>query len=170
MWHDNETTLDYLGYQHFSNAITALTKEKRLLPVTVGLFGDWGSGKSSILKMLERSYSSDESVLCMRFDGWLFEGYDDAKAALMTDIIQGIKEKIKKDQTRFENIKKITKSLLKRVDWFRMAGLAAKGIVTLTSPLSPLTLLTTLLQQSPGLIEKFSSDPEKFKEEFTQVD
>lgn len=169
MWHDNETTLDYLGYQHFSNAITALTKEKRLLPVTVGLFGDWGSGKSSILKMLERSYSSDESVLCMRFDGWLFEGYDDAKAALMTDIIQGIKEKIKKDQTRFENIKKITKSLLKRVDWFRMAGLAAKGIVTLTSPLSPLTLLTTLLQQSPGLIEKFSSDPEKFKEELTSL-
>ena len=96
MWHDNETTLDYLGYQHFSNAITALTKEKRLLPVTVGLFGDWGSGKSSILKMLERSYSSDESVLCMRFDGWLFEGYDDAKAALMTDIIQGIKEKLRK--------------------------------------------------------------------------
>lgn len=163
MWHDNETSLDYLGYQHFSDTIISLTKEERLLPVTIGLFGDWGSGKSSILNMIECHYAEHKDSLCLRFDGWLFEGYDDAKAALMTDIIQGITNKIKQDQTRLQRITGKTTSLLKRVDWFRMAGLAAKGIVSLTSPLSP---LASLLAQAPQLFEKFSSDPAKFREEF----
>ncbi len=161
MWHDNETCLDFLGYQHFAETIISLTKTERLLPVTIGLFGDWGSGKSSILKMVEKTYSDDTDSLCLRFDGWLFEGYDDAKAALMTDIIQAIMEKAKANETLTEK----TKSLLKRVDWFRLAGLAAKGVVSLTTPLAPLGAITSLLGQVPSFAEKFSEDPTKLRDE-----
>ena len=93
MWHDNEASIDLLGYERFANTICSLTKQIDLLPVTIGLFGDWGSGKSSVLGMVEQTYAEQSDSLCLRFDGWLFEGYDDAKAALMTDIIQGITEK-----------------------------------------------------------------------------
>jgi hypothetical protein len=137
MWHDNETTLDLLGFERIALTICSLAKQVDLLPTTVGLFGDWGSGKSSILGMVEKQLKQEDDVICLRFDGWLFEGYDDAKAALMTDIITSINEK---NPGKEGFINKATK-LLKRVDWFRVAGLAKKGILSITSPLTALNFV-----------------------------
>jgi len=151
MWHDNETTTDLLGYERFADTIYSLNEQEDLLPMTIGLFGDWGSGKSSILGMVEQRYLSKPNSLCLRFDGWLFEGYDDAKAALMTDIITAITAKKKENQTIGEK----AKSLFKRVNWFRMAGLAAKGVLSLTTPLS----LLSVVGSTPDLAKKILEDP-----------
>lgn len=53
MWHDNETIEDLLGFRIHSNVIKEVITDQELLPITVGLFGDWGSGKTSIMKMLQ---------------------------------------------------------------------------------------------------------------------
>lgn len=159
MWHDNEASIDLLGYERFAKTICSLTRQNDLLPVTIGLFGDWGSGKSSVLGMVEQTYAEQPDSLCLRFDGWLFEGYDDAKAALMTDIIEGIKAKKKDAEGIAERIKSKTESLLKRVDWFRLAGLAAKGIVSLTTPLGPLGLINSLTGGASNVAKKIMEDP-----------
>ena len=41
-----------------------------------------GSGKSSLMKMVKKSLDTDEKTLTVEFNGWLFEGYEDAKTAL----------------------------------------------------------------------------------------
>lgn len=51
MWHDNETSTDLLGFDYLSSALVEVLTEPRLLPVTVGVFGDWGSGKSSLMRI-----------------------------------------------------------------------------------------------------------------------
>ena len=39
---------------------------------TIGLYGEWGSGKTSLLNMiLESIYNTDESVVILRFNPWL---------------------------------------------------------------------------------------------------
>ena len=138
MWHDNETDRDLIGFQRFADVICSLVTDKSILPVTIGLFGDWGSGKSSVLRMVERhlvNQKTDSScVLTLRFDGWLFEGYDDAKAALMTSIVNRLKSHVEKNESLRERLRPKATSLLRRINWFRVAGLAAKGVLTLTSP------------------------------------
>jgi len=57
MWPDNETPDDLIGFQVHADLIRAVVLNRKMLPVTVGVFGDWGGGKTSILKMLERSLS-----------------------------------------------------------------------------------------------------------------
>lgn len=83
MWSDNEAELDLLGFQHLKNAVCAIIRDDTLLPATIGVFGDWGSGKSSLLQLVRPELGSDRDTLVLSFNGWLFEGYEDAKSALM---------------------------------------------------------------------------------------
>jgi hypothetical protein len=129
---------------------------QRLLPVTIGLFGDWGSGKSSILGMVEEVFESEDQALCLRFDGWLFENYDDARAALMQEILSAIQRK----RAQSEDISEKAKRLLRRVDWFRIAGLAAKGILTVSTPFSAAGLLAAAAQLAPDLLAPASTHPQ----------
>jgi len=79
MWSDNETPIDFLGFQHWSRARLSIVQEDHLLPATIGVYGDWGSGKSSLLRMVGEAIQRDEKHFVLSFNGWLFEGYEDAQ-------------------------------------------------------------------------------------------
>ncbi|MFK0642975.1 MULTISPECIES: P-loop NTPase fold protein [unclassified Ochrobactrum] len=87
---DNETRVDLLNDEAISKTIIELLREKSERAVTVGVHGDWGAGKSSILEMIESGLSSDEDVLCIKFNGWRFQGFEDAKIALIEGIVTGL--------------------------------------------------------------------------------
>ena len=74
MWSDNETDVDLLDYSHLVDAVTTIVANDRLVPSTIGVFGDWGSGKSSLLQMIKLEVEKGEDVLCLSFNGWIFEG------------------------------------------------------------------------------------------------
>ncbi len=94
MWADNETSEDLLGFKVHADLLIDVVNDESVLPVTIGVFGDWGSGKSSILKIINDQLSGDDQddlkdgTLVLYFNGWIFEGYDDAKAALLESIIE----------------------------------------------------------------------------------
>ena len=71
-------------------AVTSIINNDDLLPATIGIYGDWGSGKSSLLKMSSQQFDGKDGVLLLSFSGWLFEGFDDAKTALMDTILDEI--------------------------------------------------------------------------------
>ena len=50
---DNETKIDLLNNEAIANTIVTLLREKPEHPVTVGVHGDWGAGKSSVLDVVE---------------------------------------------------------------------------------------------------------------------
>jgi hypothetical protein len=90
VWADNETTNDLLGFDHLVDALELVLTDPKMLPVTVGVAGDWGSGKTSLMRMAQDRLSILEKVVTVSFSPWRFEGYDDMKAALMAAVIQAI--------------------------------------------------------------------------------
>ncbi len=54
MWADNETDLDLLGFDELVDELVVALTTPHLLPLTVGLLGDWGSGRSSLLRIARR--------------------------------------------------------------------------------------------------------------------
>lgn len=133
MWSDNETKLDLLNVRHLVSATTGIVRNEDLLPATIGVFGGWGSGKSSLIGMVREDLEGDEGVVCISFNGWLFEGYEDAKAALMGTIL----DEVTANRTLGEKAKGLAVKLLRRVDWFRLMGLAGTSALSLTVGLPP---------------------------------
>ena len=66
LWPDNESNVDLLNYQSISNAIVKLLSDQNRLPVSIGIHGDWGAGKSTVLSMIEDSYSGDDKTVCVK--------------------------------------------------------------------------------------------------------
>ncbi len=171
MWHDNETEIDLLGFDRLALTIQSILSEKRILPLTIGLFGDWGSGKSSILRLLELRLKENQNFLGVRFNGWLFQSYDDTKAALISTILQILQS----DKGVIEKAKEKLEKLFDRVNWIRILGLAAKGVLTLSlaakgipSPTPPtLSDLEGLIKPEDN--DKIQKEIQDFRSDFSDI-
>lgn len=82
MWSDNETKTDLLGFQHLSNAVVSIIRRDHLLPATVGVYGDWGSGKSSLVQVIQAGLEKEEDVVVLF---WEHAIRDDADYAAHVD-------------------------------------------------------------------------------------
>lgn len=140
MWSDIETSKDLLGYEVHASLLKDVVTNEKNLPITVGLYGDWGCGKSSILKILKEQLEKEDDCVVVYFDGWSFESFDDAKMAL----IQGIVDALEADERFFakvkdnvegacDGLKHAFKELRKSMSWMRVLKLTAKAVIPIAT-------------------------------------
>lgn len=97
--------------------VQSIIKNDDLLPASIGIYGDWGSGKSNLMYMCkDRLTKADDKIKCLVFNGWLFENYEDAKTAILGTIL----DEISKEESLSEKAKDIIKGLYKSVDKFKI--------------------------------------------------
>jgi predicted KAP-like P-loop ATPase len=151
---DNETRVDLLNNEAIAATIIKLLRAQHSHPVTIGVHGDWGAGKSSVLEMIEAGLSGSDDVLCLKFNGWRFQGFEDAKIALIEGIVTGLIEK----RPLLTKATGVVKDLFKRIDWLKAAkhagGLAFTAFTGVPTP-DQISAITS------GL-EYILADPAKF--------
>lgn len=76
--------------------------------------------------MVQKDLARDQGVVTISFNGWLFEGFEDAKTALMGTILDEIQERIKDDKNIAQKAKDLLVKLAKRVNWFHLIGLTGR--------------------------------------------
>ena len=132
MWPDKETEIDYLNFGYMVDLVADIATNRDLSPSTIGLYGDWGSGKSSMMKLaqkkIEEKYPKNEKkkdtikTLCIEFNGWLFEGYEDTKTSLCGAILDALA-----DEKRFsKEVTDYAKELIKKIDINKILGKGVK--------------------------------------------
>jgi predicted KAP-like P-loop ATPase len=150
---DNETKVDLLNNEAIATTIITLLRDRPDQPVTVGVHGDWGAGKSSVLEMIEAGFEGEEKVLCLKFNGWRFQGFEDAKIALIEGIVTGLVEK----RPALTKAAEAVKDVFRRIDWLKVAkkagGLALTAFTGIPTP--------DQIQAIVGTLEGFLADPAK---------
>ncbi|OEE51647.1 KAP family P-loop NTPase fold protein [Vibrio splendidus] len=127
MWSDKESSIDFLNFNETAESIKDLITEKELMPISVGVFGNWGAGKSTILELTKNSLEKDsEKYIQIHFDAWMFEGFDDAKAALLETIASELLKEAEKAEDNKGLVEKAT-DFSERVDKIRLLGMLAEG-------------------------------------------
>lgn len=128
MWADRESETDYLNFEEVSKMTVDILTMPGMLPISLGIFGNWGTGKSSLLKLIEKELknlnASDNGYIIVNFDAWLYQGYDDARISILEVIATELNEAAKGNET----LLKKAKGLLARINIFRVLGLAAEGL------------------------------------------
>jgi len=131
---DIETKIDLLNNEAIAKTIMGLLREKPDRPMTIGVHGDWGAGKSSVLEMIEAGFASNNDVLCLKFNGWRFQGFEDAKIALIEGIVTWLVEK----RPALSKAAGAVKDIFNRIDWLKVAknagGLALTAFTGIPTP------------------------------------
>lgn len=126
MWADVDTKSDFLNYSEVAELALDVVRNPRMRPVSVGVFGTWGSGKSTLLNLIEQGLTPQDGkngFIVVRFDAWLYQGYDDSRAALMEVIASALLE----TAATSEGLAAKARKLLGRVNGIRVLGLLAEG-------------------------------------------
>lgn len=127
MWADVDTRHDFLNFSEVADLVVDLVSTPSMRPVSVGVFGTWGTGKSTLLNLIEDGLSAEGrqgKFIVVRFDAWLYQGFDDARAALMEVIATTLLKEVKEN----EGLLQKTRTLLGRVHKMRAIGLAAEAV------------------------------------------
>jgi len=177
MWADNETDVDLLGFDYLVDALEVVLTDETLYPITVGVLGVWGSGKTSLMAMAGEHLKRSDEHLCVTFSPWRFESYDDVKTALMATVLRAVAARInvqveaaeqageELDQGRLERTKQRLVNLWGRLQRFSgvVPQLAGAGATAAGLPPEIGTLAGTLIdaaaQQAPAPGEQHEEAP-----------
>jgi predicted KAP-like P-loop ATPase len=87
MWPDNETERDFLNFSGVAETAAEIIVQAKGRPISIGVSGAWGIGKSSMIKLTRSAVAAREDkgakkasdkYVFVEFNAWLYQGYDDA--------------------------------------------------------------------------------------------
>lgn len=147
MWSDNETERDFLNFTNVADTVAEVIIQANGRPISIGLSGEWGAGKSSMIKLIRKSLETPSiegtrKYLCVEFNAWLYQGYDDARAALMEIIANELAVKAEGNQPVLVRVN----NLLGRINWLRAAKLAAGTVGAVAFGIPPMGAMGEAIQ------------------------
>lgn len=140
---------DKIGREEIVNRICLLVDNlQKDQHFCLALDGDWGSGKSFVLDMVEENLKQHREYVIIKYDAWANSFYSDPLIAILSCLIDGIEDKLYLVEQYAEKAKKAGKATLNtlsklssKVNIFKSAIEGIKGIYKiLHNPISMVEL------------------------------
>jgi hypothetical protein len=88
---DQPAVADYLDFAPYAEILAGLIGAKNTkTPLTLGIFGSWGSGKTTLMRMIENELQKGQFVL-IRFDAWKYYKEDSLWRALLLRVLDALR-------------------------------------------------------------------------------
>ncbi|WP_204167547.1 P-loop NTPase fold protein [Staphylococcus sp. GDK8D68P] len=91
---DRPTVKDEFNYDQIAHSLKEVIKQQDDFPTHISLMGEWGSGKSTVLKLLTESLKEERRIAIKEFSVWK---YSDDTTTLQRRIIRQVKQELKSD-------------------------------------------------------------------------
>lgn len=153
MWSDRETTQDCLGFGAYVDSLATVCLEPDIAPLTLGVFGSWGSGKTSLMKMLKARIAAEDKVKTVWANAWRYEGKDEMQSALIHAILAALKD----EQGLAGDALEVLDRLKKGASVLKLGKFIGKTLLTMTPDIG-------------GLVDCFKEESEKLAETMAQFE
>ena len=209
---DNETIIDQLNNRAIAKTIVSIIKESKE-SVSIGVHGDWGAGKSSVLAMVEEELNPEQDedwddwenlsepedasdsdadgpidhITTVRFNSWQYQGFEDAKIALMSAIVKALQNRsvayYKEHPVKgaLKKLKGTVSAIWDNLDKLSLAKKAGKVGIALATGTAPIALvdlginhlksivtdsskLDSFIEEAGELLKKSSAEVSSYKE------
>jgi KAP family P-loop domain len=101
---DNPTYEDSLGFASTADVIVTAIKNASRRPLTIGVFGGWGSGKTSLMQMVEASLKKG-GIKTVWFNAWKYSGKEVVWNALIQTVLLAMKSDPDVQASRYEDFR-----------------------------------------------------------------
>lgn len=171
MWHDNETTVDYVNFRLVAKACAELIRDTGGEPISIGVSGGWGIGKSSLVRMIACELASESAVrerakgaikqsddqsqnyIVVTFNPWLYQGFEDSRTALLQTVGDAVLKEAEKNKGAMDK----AVALVKRINFLRLAQLGGEVAASIITGV-PVGLLGKAIQSGSEALRSGSVD------------
>ncbi|MGW4478042.1 KAP family P-loop NTPase fold protein [Rhodococcus triatomae] len=152
LWSDEPATEDLLSFDAVAKTVAEAVLDDSLDPLAIGVSGPWGSGKTTILRLLEKELKETElpprtevplaervverkpKVLVIATDPWRYDPSIGVKETLIEEILNALEKEIASATDPDSKGRQLLAKLKSRIDWSKAIQLALNGVVTLQVP------------------------------------
>lgn len=161
MWHDNETDVDYLNFNVVAGACAKIIRDAKNRPISIGVSGGWGVGKSSLVRMISAQLTAVPAAavlpatkyVVVTFNPWLYQGFDDARTALL----QIVGDAVLRQAAGSVTLRDKAKSLINRINLLRLVQLGGEVAATVITGV-PVGLFASAAGKLFGAVSSGSTD------------
>lgn len=120
---DLPTEKDSLDFAPYVNTLVeVITSPNTSTPLTLGIFGTWGSGKTSLMRMIEKGLP--KSFRTTWFNAWMYDKEDTLWRVLLLHVLTALKEAIPENKPGdIERLNDLEAALYKPLDREKLGGL-----------------------------------------------
>ncbi|MDM5264831.1 KAP family P-loop NTPase fold protein [Bacillus wiedmannii] len=103
----NEVAEDKLERSNFANRLTnIINTRKQKESIVIGLYGRWGTGKTSVLNLMKQRIQKENDVITISFNPWYFENEEQLILQFFNRLIIEIEENFSGEKSKLiSNIK-----------------------------------------------------------------
>ena len=134
---DQPAEADLLDFASYADALLELIiNPGTKTPLTMGIFGRWGTGKSTLMYMLE-SRLQQAGLATVWFNAWQYGKEDELWAAFL----QSVLNKMEVELSFWKKLRFKTRLLFKRIEWRQMPGALINYLLRAILALLPILLV-----------------------------
>lgn len=150
---------DTFGFAAYVRVLKDTILETMPLPFCVGIFGPWGSGKTSFMQMIQGLMKNDVNVRTLWFNPWKYDKKEDLWNALIQTILYAIKEQ------SGDEIKKKIEKLALAATWLALK----KSLTAFSAGIITESNLDAITGAFTSKDEKYYSHINRFEKDFAEV-
>lgn len=159
------TELDRFGFTQYATMLAEAIRDTHQLPFCIGIYGPWGTGKSSLMYMIQEKLAGQPKldigrVKSIWFNPWKYDRKEDLWSALIRSILVEIRDKAEEQQ-----VKNAATSLLKKTGW----TLFKKGVSQLTWGIVNEETLEAVKEAARKEEEEFDKYVNEFEQDFAEA-
>jgi hypothetical protein len=140
---DQPAEKDLLDFDSYVEALQELIVHPDTeTPLTLGVFGRWGTGKTTLMRMLERALRA-EGIATVWFNAWQYGKEDELWAAFLQSILNRMEAQL----SLFYRLSFRLGLLFRRVEWRSVPGFLAQLLFKILIVSIPLLLVGPVTEQ-----------------------